>query len=126
MKVKMKPTSIILSRLNLEKGGKVQKFFTAECARRMERFVPYREGTLSKTVIQSGQPTSNVGVDRIVYSQPYARYVYLGLSRNGKPLTYTKSKHPNAGPYWDRRMVSVDMDKITKAVEKYIRNGGKQ
>lgn len=118
MAVKMQPTNKIIVNLGLEKNGQVHKFFTQECARRMERFVPYREGTLSETVIINGQPTSNVLDDKIIYDQEYAKYVYYGLSRSGKPLNYTKTFHQLAGAYWDKKMVSVDMGKIREAVQK--------
>ena len=124
MPVKMEPTNYILADLGFEPNGRVHKFFTQECARRMERFVPYREGTLSETVILDGEPTSNVYADRIVYSQPYASYVYYGLSRSGRAMTYTKTFHKDAGPYWDERMKSADMKSIEKAVQNYV-NGGK-
>lgn len=123
MSVNLKPTSVIIADLGLNPGSRVQKFFTEECARRMDRFVPYREGTLAETVIVNGEPTKNVHVDKIVYCQPYASYVYYGLSRSGKPLNYTKTFHKEAGPYWDLRMKSVDMDKIIKAVQNYIDGG---
>jgi len=123
MAVKMERASIILANLGLQNGGEVHKFFTQECARRMERFVPYREGTLSETVIVNGKPTNNVKADRIIYNQPYASYVYYGLSRSGKTLNYTKTFHRNAGPYWDVKMASVDMDKIKETIEKKFFKG---
>ena len=123
MAVKMAPKRIILHQLGIEKGGKVHKFLTEECARRMDRFVPYREGNLAHTTVRNGRTTSNVKTGKIVYAQPYASYVYYGISKSGKPLNYTKTFHPNAGPYWDERMKSVDMVKIINAVQDYIRSG---
>jgi hypothetical protein len=123
MAVNLKPTNIIFEDLGVSPGGRVQKFFTEECARHMDRFVPYREGTLAETVIIDGNPTTNVHVDKIVYTQPYASYVYYGLSRSGKVLNYTKTFHKEAGPYWDIRMKNVDMGEITKAVQDYIDGG---
>ena len=112
-----------IKRLGLDENGKVQQFLSGEWARRMERIVPYRTGTLSKTVIIDGQPTSNVKGNKITYAQKYAKYVYHGISRSGKKMEYTKTFHPKVKPYWDKEMIAVDREKIVKAVQNYIRSG---
>lgn len=126
MAVEFEDTKYIISKLGVGKGGEVHKFFTSECARYMDKYVPYREGTLSQTVIKNGKPTSNVGVDTITYAQEYASYVYYGLSKSGKPLDYTKRFHRLAGPYWDEKMVTADMPKIEKNTQEFFdrRNNG--
>jgi len=125
VKLEMKPTSVIKARLGIQKGGPVHAFFTSSCAKAMDKYVPFDEGNLAGTVIENGEPTSNVRVDTITYSQPYARYVYYGISKSGKPLNYQKDKHSYAGPYWDERMWSAEKDDIVKEVQDYIDNGGK-
>jgi hypothetical protein len=125
MPVSIKPTSVIKARLGLEPNGKVHAFFTATCAKHNDPYVPFRNGTLAGTVIQGGEPTANVKTDRYIYEQPYARYVYYGLSKSGKPLHYSTDKHSKASSYWDKRMWSVEKDTIIKEVQDYVNRGGK-
>ena len=124
MIVKMKPTSVIKENLGIQKGGPVHAFFTAECARYMDRFVPFDTGTLAETVIQGGEPTRNVKSTTITYAQPYARYVYYGISKSGKRLNYQKDKHEDATSYWDKYMWTAYKDDILKSDQKKV--GGKK
>ena len=124
-KVIMKPTSVIKARLGLNPGGKAHKFFTQTCAIHMDKYTPFRTGTLATTVINGGKTTANVKTDKIIYAQKYAIYVYKG-TRNGKPMNYRVDKHPLAGPYWDKRMWSAEKNKVIKEVQDYIKtHGGK-
>ena len=126
MPVKLKPTSEIKARLGLEPNGKVQKFFTQTCAIHMDKYVPMDEGTLAGSVINNGQPTSNVRTNYIVYDTPYARYQYYGVREDGthRIKHYSTEKHLLAGSYWDKRMVSAEMNEVVKEVQDYI--GGKR
>ena len=114
MPVKMQPTSIIKARLGIEPNGRVQKFFTNTCYKHMDKYVPKDEGNL-RTIVDI-QPNS------ITYESPYARYQYYGEREDGshKVVNYTT---PGTGPYWDKRMVSAEMQDIVKEVQNYI--GGK-
>ena len=114
MPVKMQPTSIIKARLGIEPNGRVQKFFTNTCYKHMDKYVPKDEGNL-RTIVDI-QPNS------ITYESPYARYQYYGEREDGshKVINYTT---PGTGPYWDKRMVSAEMQDIVKEVQNYI--GGK-
>lgn len=122
MEIKLKPTSVIIANLGLENGGEVHKWFTNTCALHMDKYVPYRNGPLAKTVVINGVTNKvNVTTDTITYAQPYAEYVYYGLSRSGKPLHYTDFPHDMAGPYWDKRMWNAERKVIEKEVENYIK-----
>ena len=112
MPIKMKPTSVIKARLGIEPNGLVQKFFTNTCYKHMDKYVPLDEGNLRTNV--------SVKSDSITYESPYARYQYNGVSKNGKPLNY---QTPGTGDYWDKRMVSAEMQDVVKEVQDYI--GGK-
>lgn len=125
MAFQMNDTSQIKARLGLEPNGRVQKFFTNSCAKHMDKYVPMDEGTLAETVIIDGQPTRNVATDTITYTQPYARYVYYGISKSGKPLRYSLDKHKDAVSYWDKHMVSAEMHDIIDEVQEYVNRGGK-
>lgn len=114
MPVKLKPTSQIKARLGIEPNGRVQKFFTNTCYKHMDKYVPKREGNL-RTIV-------DIDADRITYESPYARYQYRGMREDGsRPVrNYTT---PGTGPYWDKRMVSAEMQDVVKEVQDYI--GGK-
>lgn len=146
MSVKMKPTSVIKARLGINKGGRVQAFLTNTCYKHMDKYVPYDNGTLAYDSV-------DVQTDRIVYQAPYAHYLYEGkvmgpsipIKENGvivrwvspkgekkhytgKDIDYSKSiakGHTYAGPHWDKRMVSAEMQDVVKEVQSYINRGGK-
>lgn len=124
MPVELKPTSKIIAKLNLEPNGKVHKFFTNECARQMDKYVPFDTGALAETVIVNGQPTTNVLDDKIIYEQEYAKVVYYGI-RNGKEINIHTDKHALATTYWDKQMWSAEGKDIEKSVQEFVNRGGK-
>jgi len=144
MRLKFKPTSVIKARLNIEPGGKVQKFLTHTCKLHMDAYTPFREGDLAYNHVEEG-------VDYIHYYSPYAHYMYEGkvmgptfpIFRNGiligfrspkgkpkhytgKDITYIKSAgHEYAGPHWDQRMWTAEKDQVLKEVQDYMNRGAK-
>ena len=111
MPVKLKPTSQIKARLGIQPNGRVQKFFTNTCYKYMDKYVPMREGNL-RTVV-------DVQADSITYESPYAQYQYKGMREDGsRPVK--KYTTPGTGPYWDKRMVSAEMQDVVKEVQDYI------
>ena len=117
MPVKMQPTSVIKANLGIEPNGRVQKFFTNTCRIHNDKYVPFDTGVLAGTVTEE--------TNCYIYEQPYAHYVYEGISKNGKPLNYHTDKDPLAGSHWDKRMVSAEMQDIVKEVQDFINRGGK-
>lgn len=111
MPVKLKPTSQIKARLGIEPNGRVQKFFTNTCYRYMDKYVPMDNGDL-RTIV-------DIEADSITYEVPYAHAQYVGFTK-GPVRNYTT---PGTGPYWDRRMVSAEMQDVISEVQDYI--GGK-
>lgn len=124
MGVKLKPVSVIKANLGIEPGGRIHKFFTAECARQMDPFVPFDKGILAGTVISNGVPTKNVRDTTITYEQNYASVVYYGV-RNGKEINIHTDKHAKATTYWDRQMWSAKGNEIIESVQKELERGGK-
>ncbi len=114
MPVKIEPTSKIKLKLGIDSNGRVQKFVTHTCRKRMDKYVPKDEGNLRLNVDE--EPTY------ITYESPYARYQYYGVREDGthKVNHYTT---PGTGPYWDKRMVSAEIKGVIKEVQNYI--GGK-
>ena len=82
----------------------------------MDKYVPMDTGALSETL--------DVGADYITYEQPYAHYQYKGISVNEKPLKYHTDKHPLATSYWDKKMVTAEMQDVVKEVQDYVRKRG--
>lgn len=114
MPVKMQPTSVIKANLGIEPNGKVQKFFTNTCYRYMDKYVPKDNGLLREIV--------TIDSNRITYEQEYAHAQYIGEVNGGKVTNYTT---PGTGPYWDKRMVSADMQNVVAEVQDFIDKGGK-
>lgn len=140
MTVNIKPVSVIKARLGIEPNGRVQKFFTNTCYKHMDKYVPFRQGDLRKTV--------DIQTNSITYMMPYARYQYYGklmVMKNGKGAYYSPNygfwskkdekktltdidlvHHTSGtGPYWDKRMVSADIDDVIKEVQDYVNRGAK-
>lgn len=127
VRVEMKPVGVILARLGVDRNGRVQRFLTETVNRRITRYMPFRTGVLATKLKFVSSPTE------ITVNGPYARYQYYGKVMVGKPpkqvtgtdLVYDKTKHPNAGPFWDRRMMAAEKDVIVREVQAYVKRGGK-
>ena len=137
----MAPVQEMLKKLGLNKDGAAQMELTRSVASRIGRYMPRRTGDLTDHKIHIVSPRS------IWIDGPYARYLYFGkvminaktgkgprkipgiglrwpeyakLKETSRPLQYDKSKHPQAGPYWDRRLVAAERDAIVADVQDYI------
>lgn len=127
IKVEMKPVGAILARLGIDKNGRVQRFLTETVNRRITRYMPFRTGVLATKLKFVSSPTE------ITVNGPYARYQYYGKVMVGKPpkqvtdtdLVYDKTKHPSAGPFWDRRLMAAERDAIVQDVQERIKRGGR-
>lgn len=121
MPVQLKPTSVIKARLGIEPNGKVQKFFTNTCYKHMDKYVPMDSGDLASIV------SMDIDGKSIIYEMPYAKYQYKGQREDGthkiNEANRTRTYHPLATSYWDKKMVSAEMSDIVKEVQDYI--GGK-
>lgn len=104
----------IKQRLKINSNGPAQAFMTKTCYKHMDKYVPKDIGNLR----------TNVSIDKnkITYESPYASYQYYGQREDGshKVKNYTT---PGTGPYWDKRMISVEMQDVVKEVQDFI--GGK-
>ena len=129
IKVNMKPVNTILTRLGIDKNGDVQMQATRIINQRITRYMPFRTGVLATKSKRIKSPTE------IEVIEPYARYQYYGKVMVGKapkvatnkPLTYSKHKHPLAGPKWDQRMMAAEGAQIAKELQTYVdRKAGKR
>lgn len=141
IQVNMKPINTILTRLGVDKNGDVQMQLTRVVNKRITRYMPYRTGALSTKLKYIKSPTE------IVVLAPYARYQYYGKvmvnSKTGKgpalipgvgyrykkgtkliaterDLKYDTTKNPQAGPYWDKRLMAAEKDAIAADVQAYV------
>ena len=147
IKVEMKPVDTILTRLGVDKNGDVQMQVTRVINNRITKFMPFRTGALSTKSKRIKSPTE------IEVAAPYALYMYYGKvmvnSKTGKgpafipgvgyryrkgtvlkatdrDLNYDTTKHTQAGPFWDRRMMASEAAQIAHDIQVYVnRRGGK-
>ena len=104
MKAKIEPTSVIKVKLGIDPQGSVLKKLTKSCAEHMEKYVPKKTGQLRENI--------HVEPGLIIYQSDYAMYQYRGYTR-GPVRNYTT---PGTGPYWDKRMVSAELNDVIKEV----------
>lgn len=116
MPVKLDTVSNIKAHLGIEPNGRVQKFFTNTCYKKMTKYVPKDEGILRSNV--------SISADSITYKSPYASYQYYGEREDGshKVRTYTT---PGTGPYWDKKMWSAEGQDVVKETQEFVNHGGK-
>ncbi len=127
-----------------EKFQKAQKFVDRECIHLMAPYTPMRYGILYKSAMLD----TVIGSGEIHQNQPYAHYMYYGkvygpnipIYENGKligffshkgkkkhptgqKLKYDTFRHPQAGPFWFKRMAADHKDEILQGAAKIA--GGK-
>lgn len=144
IKVSTKPLEAIMRSHGLDPGGAVQRFHTQNALRRIVKYMPYRTGATIK-LTQAQSPISGDAINTFV---PYARYLHEGrvmvnaktgkgpayiphvgyryprgatLKATNRPLSYTTTKNPNAGPYWGRRLMASEGDAMLHDLKNYVR-----
>lgn len=78
----------------------------------MDKYVPKDIGDLRDNV--------DKGADYITYESPYAHAQYIGEVHGSPVRNYTTS---GTGSYWDKKMVSAEMNDVIKEVQKYVNRG---
>lgn len=124
VKLKLNPTSRILREHGLDASGDVQKFHTQNVLRRIQKYMPFRTGaTIKLTIAQT-----DISKPEIVTDVPYGKYLYYGKAMEGsapktvtdRDLEYTKTKNPQAGPFWDRALVAAEKAVLQRELQAYI------
>ena len=127
MKVIMNKPTEIIARLGLEPDGEFHQWFTNTCALHMDKYVPFDEGILAGTVVNNGVLTANVTESTITYDTPYASYQYYGVRQDGShkinEANRNIEKHPLATSYWDKEMVTAEMQDIEEEIHNYFKRG---
>lgn len=141
-KLVMNPVSQIIRGKGLDASGDVQVFHTQNVLRRIQKYMPYRTGaTIKLTIAQT-----DIHKPEIVTDMPYAKFLFYGKLmvdpktgaagfmtkngwrsrkgvpkvRSGRDITYTKTKHPNAGPRWDRALSAAEGKAMAADLQRYI------
>lgn len=104
IKVKLDPTNKILAKRKLQKNGEAQKFFTRQCAKEMNNYVPFLTGRLKDMSV-------TIGTDYVKYSTPYARKQYY--TNSGKGI---KNRSGLRGKLWDKKMWNNKGPTIIKSI----------
>ena len=129
--VDMAPVKQILKAKGLTADGDVQRFHTQNVLRRIQKYMPYRTGATIKTMIVQ----TDISKPEIVLDVPHGRYLYHGKVMVGpapkvvtdRDLQYTKTKNPQAGPYWDRALKAAEMPAMQADLQRYVnRRAGKR
>lgn len=140
VKVDVSEVQKVLERHGLEKGGRVQAFFTSEIMRTSDPYVPFSSGPLKNTARMTPDK------DGIVYNQPYSRVHWYGklmvdpVTKKGaffspeygfwsRPdVKKEKSERdmqyqgaPLRGPKWVERCWIDNKDDIIKSTEEFAR-----
>lgn len=122
--LRMNKTAQILKEHGLDASGDAQRFQTNNVLRRIVKYMPYRTGaTIKLTIAQT-----DISKPFIVTDTPYAKYLYYGKAMEGnapkkvtdRDLEYTKTKNPQAGPFWDRALVANEMPVLERELQAYI------
>jgi len=118
VKIQMNPTAKTIENLGLGESGDVQTFHTANVLRRIQRYMPFLTGEMIENTIAN----TDINNPEIVTKAPQALKLYHGISGSGKPINYTTTKNPQAGPYWDRALVANEMPAMIRELQSYIDN----
>ena len=110
VRIQMDNTQKILLKRSLNKDGQAQEFFTKECAKFMNNYVPFKTGRLKDMMVQ-------IETSKVIYNAPYSRkqyYTNKGLGKQGTSLGGLRGKQ------WDRRMWNNRGDEIVKSVAQFV------
>ena len=116
--IQLKSLEEIKKKLKINDNGPAQAFLMSTAAKKMDKYVPFRSGTLSDYTLTN---------EYIIYPQEYAAYQYYGQRKDKthkiNPANRDRSKHPLATSYWAEKMKTAEIDEIVKEVQDFI--GGK-
>lgn len=108
--LKMNSTQRILAQRKLQKGGEAHIFFTKQCAKAMNNFVPFDTGRLKDMNIE-------LGSDFVKYNAPYARIQFYTNAGNGKG---GENNGGQRGKHWEKKMWISKGNGIVKKVAGFI------
>lgn len=125
MVLTMKELNQLVKDRGLDEAGSAQQFHTQNVLRRIKKYMPHLTGaTYKMTILQT-----NIRKPQIVTDVPYGKYLFYGKAMVGKapktvtdkPLEYTKTKNPLAGPRWDRALSAAEGKAMAADLQRYIK-----
>lgn len=145
--VSMKELNQILKDKGMDKAGDVQQFHTQNVLRRIKKYMPFVTGATYKIT----RIHTDIKKPEIVTDVPYGKYLFYGkvmvnaktgkgpalipgvgyrhkkdsvLKATDRPLEYTKTKNPSAGPRWDRALSAAEGEAMAADLQRYINRKG--
>lgn len=124
----MKELNQLLKDKGVDSAGSAQQFHTQNVLRRIKKYMPFRTGATYKiTAIQT-----DIRKPEIVTDVPYGKYLFYGKVMEGKapktvtdrPLDYTRTKNPQAGPFWDRALSAAEGKAMAADLQRYLNRKG--
>lgn len=116
VKIELPAGTKLTRQLGLDPAGKVQMFHTQNVLRRIQRYMPYRSGGFIKLTVAQ----TDTRYPEIVTQAPQAATLFCGISKNGHPLNYTKTKNPLAGAHWDAALCAAEMPAMQADLKRYL------
>lgn len=132
----------LIQKKGLSNRGHVQMFHTQNVLKRIKRYMPYRTGKTYKITVAQ----TNIAKPEIVTDVPYGKYLYYGkvmidpklgiagfMTPEGwrsrkystkvltdRNLQYTRTKNPQAGPYWDRTLSACEGRAMAADLQRFM------
>lgn len=109
IKININSTKSILLARHLNQYGEGQSYFTKECAKAFDNYVPFDTGRLKNMSI-------SIEPDKIIYSTPYAKAQFYNNKGTGNQGT---SMGGLRGKRWSQRSFIDNGDNIIQLVARF-------
>lgn len=114
MRVHLPNPAQVKEKLGVNELGYVQQAVTDEIKKRLPAYIPKMSGEL-RSSLRAVKPT------QLQIRTPYARYMFFGKTKSGRPINYSLRGGPKVGAHWDKRLVANEGRDIVATVRKKIR-----
>ena len=115
--LEMHPITTILQDKGLDPQGSAQRYHTQNVLRRIIKYMACRSGITNKITIAQ----TDISKPEIVTDTPYAYMLFTGISASGKPIKYTKTKHPLAGPRPDKALSAAEGAAMAADLQRFLK-----
>ena len=139
----MKEANEIIRNKGLAPGGDAQVFHTQNVLRRIKKYMPFLSGALYKIT----QIQTDIRKPEIVTDAPQAKYLFHGkvmidpqinaagfmtpdgwrsrkgsikVLTTGRDLEYTRTKNPQAGPWWDKALSAAEGAAMAADLQRFM------
>lgn len=115
MSVSLKITNPSKTANRICKNRKAGIYLAQLWGREMEPYVPMDTGTLKDSYKSFVEPFV------VMYKTSYARVMFYGKSKLGKPIRYNRHKHPLATSKWHEQAKRSKSKKIAQEMERFMK-----